>query len=64
MFTTYMGMMNHSWTFLGEKGSVAGVAFGTSVTLLDINSINGQLYLDTSLLGLSLTSFYTKPKKI
>ena len=61
MFTTYMGMMNHSWTFLGEKGSVAGVAFGTSVTLLDINSINGQLYLDTSLLGLSLTGFYTKP---
>jgi len=61
MFTTYMGMMNHSWTFLGEKGSVAGVAFGTSVTLLDINSLNGQLYLDTSLLGLSLTGFYTKP---
>ena len=61
MFTTYMGMMNHSWTFLGKKGSVAGVAFGTSVTLLDINSINGQLYLDTSLLGLSLTGFYTKP---
>ena len=61
MFTTYMGMMNHSWTFLGEKGSVAGVAFGTSVTLLDINSLNGQLYLDTSLLGLSLTGFYTEP---
>ena len=61
MFTTYMGMMNHSWTFLGKKGSVAGVAFGTSVTLLNINSINGQLYLDTSLLGLSLTGFYTKP---
>ena len=61
MFTTYMGMMNHSWTFLGEKGSVAGVAFGTSITLLDINSLNGQLYLDTSLLGFSLTSFYTKP---
>jgi len=61
MFTTYMGMMNHSWTFLGERGSVAGVAFGTTVTLLDINSINGQLYLDTSLLGFSLTGFYTKP---
>ncbi len=61
MFTTYMGMMNHSWTFLGKKGSVAGIAFGTSATMLDINSINGQLYLDSTLLGFSLTSFYTKP---
>ncbi len=61
MFTTYMGMMNHSWTFLGQKGSVAGIAVGSSVTMLDIDSIKGQLYLDTILLGFSLTSFYTKP---
>jgi hypothetical protein len=60
MFTTYMGMMNHSFTFLGKKGSVAGIAFGTSATMLDLNYIDGNVYVDTSLLGLSLTGFYTK----
>ena len=61
MFTTYMAMMNHSVTFLGEKGSVAGIAFGTSITTNEIDVIDGLLYFDNQFLGLSLTGFYTKP---
>ena len=60
MFTTYMGMMNHSWTFLGEKGSVAGVAFGTSLTSNNVDVIDGNIYFDNTFLGVSLTGFYTR----
>ena len=60
MFTTFMSMMNHSMVWLGEKGSVKGLAFGTSVTWVEIDAIQGDIYLDTALLGTSLTGFYTK----
>tara|TARA_S200002703_G_C3791110_1_gene244130 strand:- start:489 stop:2261 length:1773 start_codon:yes stop_codon:yes gene_type:complete len=60
MFTTYMAMMNHSITFLGKKGSVAGIALGNTVTWVEIDAIQGNFYLDTALLGTSLTGFYTK----
>ena len=61
MFTTFMGMMNHSMAFLGKKGSVTGVAFGTSLTSNNVDVINGNISFDNQFLGLSLTSFYTKP---
>ena len=60
MYSTYMGMMNHSVTFLGKKGSVAGIAFGTSLTTNEVDIINGFISFDNQLLGLSLTGFYTK----
>ena len=64
MFTTYMAMMNHSVTFLGEKGSVAGITFGTSITTNEIDAIDGLLYFDNQFLGLSLTRFYTRSIKV
>ena len=60
MFTTFMGMMNHSMTFLGKKGSVAGIALGTSLTTNNIDVVDGLLYFDNQFLGVSLTGFYTK----
>ena len=61
MFTTYMAMMNHSMVWMGKKGSVAGVAFGTTITTNEVDVIDGNIYFDNQFLGLSLTSFYTKP---
>lgn len=60
MFTTVMAMMNHSMTFLGKKGSVAGVAFGTSLTTNNVDVVEGLVYFDNQFLGASLTGFYTK----
>ena len=61
MFTTYMGMMNHSMVWLGEKGSVKGLAFGTTLTSVELDVREGLIYYDNILLGTSLTGFYTKP---
>jgi hypothetical protein len=61
MFTTVMGMMNHSVVFLGKKGSAAGFALGTSITALDLNIVNGLIYYDENILSQSITGFYTKP---
>ena len=55
-----MAMMNHSMTFLGKKGSVAGVAFGTSLTTNNVDVVEGLVYFDNQFLGASLTGFYTK----
>ena len=60
MFTTYITMMNHSMTFLGKKGSVAGIALGTSLTANEVDVIDGAIFLDNQFLGVSLTGFYTK----
>ena len=60
MFTTFMTMMNHSMTFLGKKGSVAGIAVGTSITSNNVDVVDGLLYFDNQFLGMSLTGFYTK----
>ena len=61
MFTTYMGMMNHSMVWLGIKGSATGLAFGTSVTSLDIEKPENVEYVDNLIVGTSLTGFWTKP---
>ena len=61
MFTTVMGMMNHSMVFLGKKGSAAGFALGTSVTSLELNVTGGLIFYDDILASISLTGFYTKP---
>jgi hypothetical protein len=60
MFTTYMAMMNHSMVFMGKKGSVAGVAFGTTITTNEVDVIDGNILFDNQFLGVSLTGFYTK----
>jgi len=60
MYTTYMGMMNHSMVWLGEKGSVKGLAFGTSLTSLELDIRRGLVYYDEQIVGTSLTGFYTK----
>jgi len=61
MFSTYVTMMNHSIVWMGRKGSVKGLAFGTSLTSLELNVREGAVYYDSQLLGASLTGFYTKP---
>ena len=60
MYSTIMGMMNHSVVWLGEKGSVKGLAFGTSFTSVELDIRGGLIYYDTQILGTSLTGFYTK----
>lgn len=60
MYTTYMGMMNHSMVWLGKKGSVKGLAFGTSLTSLELDIRRGLVYYDEQIVGTSLTGFYTK----
>lgn len=61
MFSTYMGMMNHSMVWLGLKGSATGLAFGTSITSLEMNIRGGNVYYDDLIVGTSLTGFWTKP---
>ena len=61
MFTTYMAMMNHSMVWMGEKGSVKGLAFGTTLTSVELDVREGLVYYDNIILGTSLTGFYTKP---
>ena len=61
MFTTYMGMMNHSMVWLGKKGSVKGLAFGTTLTSVELDVRGGLIYYDNLILSTSLTGFYTKP---
>jgi len=60
MYSTFMAMMNHSMTFLGKKGSVAGIALGTSLTSNNVDVIDGAVYFDNQFLGVSLTGFYTR----
>jgi len=60
MFSTYMVMMNHSMVWLGEKGSVKGLAFGTSLTSSELDIRKGIIYYNTQIVGTSLTGFYTK----
>ena len=60
-YTTYIAMMNHSKVFMGKKGSIAGVAFGTTLTTIEVDVREGNLYFNQQLLGTSLTAFYTKP---
>jgi hypothetical protein len=61
MFTTYVGMMNHSMVYLGKKGSAAGFAFGTTITSVELDIRKGLIFYDDMILGASLTGFYTKP---
>jgi len=61
MFTTFMGMTNHSLVFLGKKGSVAGVALGLNLTSIELDIRKGLIYYEEQIVGSSLTGFYTKP---
>tara|TARA_E500000318_G_scaffold111298_1_gene129370 strand:- start:4738 stop:6393 length:1656 start_codon:yes stop_codon:yes gene_type:complete len=61
MFSTYMATMNHSFVFLGKKGSATGLAFGTSVTSVELDVRGGLVYYDDISVSTSLTGFYTKP---
>lgn len=61
MYTTAMAMMNHSLVYLGKKGSVQGIALGTTLTWSDVYSVGGALYTDSAFVGASFTTFYTKP---
>ena len=61
MFTTFMGMTNHSYVFLGKKGSVAGMALGLNLTSIELDIRKGLIYYDEQIVGSSLTGFYTKP---
>ena len=63
MFTTYMGTINNSFIWLGKKGSVKGLAFGTSFSSFELDIREGIVYFDDVLLSTSLTGFYTKPYK-
>jgi hypothetical protein len=47
--------------WLGKKGSVGGLALGTSLTAVEVDVRKGVIYNDTQILGTSLTGFFTKP---
>ena len=60
MFTTTMGNMGHSLTYLGKKGSVKGIALATSLISIGFQVAEGQILQDAVLLAPSLTGFWTK----
>ena len=61
MFSTLVGMTNHSVVFLGKKGSVTGIALGANMVAVNGQKLRGQFFVDQLLAGASLTGFYTKP---
>jgi hypothetical protein len=60
MFTTTMGNNSLSWTFLGKKGAVKGVALTNSLISLEFNVVQGQIDQDAVLWSPAVTGFYTK----
>jgi len=60
MFTTTMGNMGHSLTYLGKKGAVKGVAFSTSLISVGFQVVEGNIIQDAVLLAPALTGFWTK----
>ena len=59
MFSTYVYMMTHSMVWMGTEGAVAGVAIGTTLTSLDLNVVEGNIIYNSTVVGSSLTGFYT-----
>lgn len=60
MFTTTMGNLGQSLTYLGKKGSVKGVAFSTSILSVGFQVVEGQIIQDAVLLAPALTGFWTR----
>ena len=60
MFTTTMGNNSLSWTFLGKKGAVKGIALTNSLISLEFNVVQGQIEQDAVLWSPAVTGFYTK----
>lgn len=60
MFTTTMGNMGHSLTYLGKKGSVKGLALSSSLISVEFDYFKGKISQDAVLFAPALTGFYTK----
>jgi len=60
MYSTLTAGSNHSIVRLGKKGSVIGISAGATSIFLNYQVSKEGIYLDTSLLSISLTGFYTK----
>ena len=60
MFTTTMGNMGHSLTYLGKKGSVKGIALSTSLLSIEFQFYQGKISQDAILFSPALTGFWTK----
>tara|TARA_R110001632_G_scaffold3285_3_gene14851 strand:- start:21 stop:1613 length:1593 start_codon:yes stop_codon:yes gene_type:complete len=60
MYSTLTAGNNHSIVRLGKKGSVIGISAGATNIFLNYQISKEGIYLDTSLLSISLTGFYTK----
>ena len=61
MYSTMTAGSNHSIVRLGEKGSVTGISAGATNIFLNTQISKEGFYLDTSLLSVALTGFFTKP---
>ena len=61
MYSTMTAGNNHSIVRLGEKGSVAGISAGATNIFLNTQISEEAFYVDTSLLSVALTGFFTKP---
>lgn len=59
MYSTYMGMVNNSVVFLGEKGSATGITLGNSITSIEQFRGETQDPYNELLLSSSITGFYT-----
>jgi len=60
MFTTTMGNLGQSLTYLGKKGSIKGVALSTSILSVGFQVVEGQIIQDAVLLAPALTGFWTR----
>ena len=60
MFTTTMGNLGQSLTYLGKKGSVKGVALSTSLISVGFQVVEGNIIQDAVLLTPALTGFWTR----
>lgn len=61
MFTTVVGMTNHSVVFLGKKGFVMGGSLGLTSIFLNYDYYKKVIDFDDNILSSNVTTFFTKP---
>ena len=61
MFTTVIGMNNHSLVFLGNKGLVMGGSLGITSIYLNYDIMRKTVIFDDNIISGNFTAFATKP---
>lgn len=61
MFTTVIGMNNHSLVFLGNKGLVMGGSLGITSIYLNYDIMRKTIIFDDNIISGNFTAFATKP---